>query len=325
MTTLPRIIVLMDAIESIGPTKEKDTTLGMILGAQDRGLEVIYTLPEALFLKESRVYTHGQPITLDLASDDWYQLEAKELIELGPNDIVLQRKDPPFTMHYIHTTYLLELAENQGAFVCNNPRSLRDCNEKMFAMQFPELTPTTLVTSQAAEIKAFIHTHKDTIVKPLDGMGGAGVFRVRHNDPNLNVILETLTEHEKTSIMVQTYIPEIKTGGDKRIILIDGEPVPYLLARIPAENETRGNLAVGAKGVVQPLSQRDYEICEVLSPHLKARGLYFVGLDVIGDYLTEINVTSPTGVRQIDDVKGTFIGRDLIDCLTEKWQARSHP
>ena len=320
MSNQPRIIIIMDPIHTVNPVK--DTTLGMIAGAMDRGLEVIYTLPESLYLKNQRVLTEGQTITIDLTqSENWYTLGEPQTIEFGPSDIVLQRKDPPFNMHYIHTTYLLELMEAQGAFVCNNPRSLRDCNEKMFTAWFPEFTPPTLVSSQAKHIKAFIKEHHDTIVKPLDGMGGASIFRVTETDPNLNVILETLTEHEQTSIMIQRYVPEINKG-DKRVILINGEPVPYLLARIPAENETRGNLAVGAKGVVQELSERDYEICRGLAPELKKRGLYFVGLDIIGDYLTEINVTSPTGIRQIDQEKGTFIGRDLIDALVENWKAR---
>ena len=321
-----RIIFITDPIHTL-PAK-KDTTIGMMMGAHSLGLPIYYTEQPQIYLKEGTVYTTAQRIHLKLAGDnklaseqDWYDVEAPENFTFGPNDIVLQRKDPPFNMHYIHTTYLLELIEKQGSLVCNNPRSLRDCNEKMFTTWFPELCPTTLVSSQSHHIKAFIAEHQDTIVKPLDGMGGSSIFRVKADDPNLNVILETMTEHGQTSVMVQRYIPEI-TKGDKRIILINGIPAPYLLARVPAKNETRGNLAAGATGVVQALSEHDLKICQTLGPELVKRGLYFVGLDVIGNYLTEINVTSPTGIRQIDAEKGTFLGKDLIEALINVWQSR---
>ncbi len=326
MNKTPRIIFIMDPIESLLPIK--DTTIGMMMGAASLNLPIFYTQQQSIYLLEDVVQTTAQEVTLNLAADnklaslkDWYSLKPAENLIFGPNDIVLQRKDPPFNMHYIHTTYLLELMAQQGAFVCNRPNSLRDCNEKMFTTWFPELCPPTLVTSQSSHIKAFIEKHHDTIVKPLDGMGGSSIFRVAEKDPNLNVILETLTEHNTTSIMVQRYIPEI-TQGDKRIILINGKPAPYLLARVPAENETRGNLAAGATGVVQALSENDQRICDILGPELVKRGLYFVGLDVIGNYLTEINVTSPTGIRQIDQEKGTFLGRDLMEALLHEWENR---
>lgn len=326
MNKTPRIIFIMDPIESLLPIK--DTTIGMMMGAASLNLPIFYTEQQSIYLLEGVVQTTAQEVTLNIAGDnqlasldDWYSLKPSENLTFGPNDIVLQRKDPPFNMHYIHTTYLLELMEQQGAFVCNRPDSLRDCNEKMFTAWFPELCPPTLVTSQSSHIKAFIEKHHDTIVKPLDGMGGSSIFRVAEKDPNLNVILETLTEHNTTSIMVQRYIPEIKQG-DKRIILINGKPAPYLLARVPAENETRGNLAAGATGIVQELSENDQRICDVLGPELVKRGLYFVGLDVIGNYLTEINVTSPTGIRQIDQEKGTFLGRDLMETLLHEWKNR---
>ncbi len=327
MNKTPRIIFIMDPIESL-PAK-KDTTIGMMMGAVSLGLPIYYTKPEAIYLLEGVVQTTANAITLNLKADnklasldDWYSLSNAENLIFGPDDIVLQRKDPPFNMHYIHTTYLLELMEKQGAFICNRPDSLRDCNEKMFTTWFPELCPPTLVASQSSHIKAFIEKHHDTILKPLDGMGGSSIFRVAEKDPNLNVIIETLTEHNQTSIMVQRYIPEI-SKGDKRIILIDGKPAPYLLARVPAANETRGNLAAGATGLVQELSDNDRRICEILGPELVKRGLYFVGLDVIGNYLTEINVTSPTGIRQIDDEKGTFLGQDLIKALVAHWEKRA--
>lgn len=327
MTKTPRILFIMDPIESL-PAK-KDTTIGMMMGAVSLGLPIYYTQQEEIYLLEGVVQTTAQKINLKLSGDnqlasfeDWYSLDDTDNFVFGPDDIVLQRKDPPFNMHYIHTTYLLELMEKQGSLIANRPDSLRDCNEKMFTAWFPELCPPTLVTSQSSHIKAFIEKHHDTILKPLDGMGGSSIFKVAEKDPNLNVIIETLTEHNATSIMVQRYIPEIKKG-DKRIILINGKPAPYLLARVPAENETRGNLAVGATGLVQSLSENDKRICEVLGPELVKRGLYFVGLDVIGDYLTEINVTSPTGIRQIDAEKGTFLGKDLIEALLTIWQDRA--
>lgn len=324
MNKTPRIIFIMDPIESLLP--QKDTTIGMMMGAASLDLPIFYTKQEEIYLLEGVVQTTAREVHLNIAGDNklaslenWYSLKEAENLIFGPDDIVLQRKDPPFNMHYIHTTYLLELMEKQGSLICNRPDSLRDCNEKMFTTWFPELCPPTLVTSQSAHIKAFIEKHHDTIVKPLDGMGGSSIFRVIEKDPNLNVILETLTEHDTTSIMVQRYIPEI-TKGDKRIILINGKPASYLLARVPAKNETRGNLAAGATGVVQELSENDHRICEALGPELVKRGLYFVGLDVIGDYLTEINVTSPTGIRQIDNEKGTFLGRDIIEALLQEWQ-----
>lgn len=324
MNKTPRIIFIMDPIESL--LAKKDTTIGMMMGAASLNLPIYYTQQEEIYLLEGIVQTTASEVTLNTTGDnkladfdDWYSLKPAEKLVFGPNDIVLQRKDPPFNMHYIHTTYLLELMEKQGSLVCNRPDSLRDCNEKMFTTWFPELCPPTLVTSQSHHIKAFIEKHHDTIVKPLDGMGGSSIFRVAEKDPNLNVILETLTEHNTTSIMVQRYIPEI-SKGDKRIILINGKPAPYLLARVPAANETRGNLAAGATGVVQALSENDLRICKSLGPELVKRGLYFVGLDVIGDYLTEINVTSPTGIRQIDDETGTFLGRDIIEALLTKWR-----
>lgn len=319
MQSKPRLIIIMDPVEKINPLK--DSTLAMLLAAQEYGLPILYLQQTDLFINQGKVMGEGYWLSLDLAQTPWFTLKDRERITFGYEDIILQRKDPPFDMHYIHTTYLLELAEQQGAFVCNRPQSLRDCNEKMFTTWFPELCPPTLVSSQKHHIKEFIKEQHDVIVKPLDGMGGTAIFRIEEHDPNLNVILETLTQYETTLIMVQRYIPEIKLG-DKRILLIDGEPIPYLLARIPANGETRANLAVGGTGVVQPLSEHDYHICNILAPELKKRGLYFVGLDVIGHYLTEINVTSPTGIRQIDHAQQTNIGKTLIDLLITKWNTK---
>lgn len=315
--TLPRIFFIMDPLH--GLNIHKDSTLSMMMAAQNLVDECYYIEPSAIFVDETVVKTIAQAVRIDLTQPDWYQLEDKEIITFSEQDIILQRKDPPFDMHYIYVTYLLELAEKQGALVCNNPRSLRDCNEKLYTAWFPELCPPTLITSQYSLLKSFIAKHHDTIIKPLDGMGGSAIFRIQEKDPNLNVIMETLTAQQTTTVMIQRYIPEIKQG-DKRILLINGEPVPYSMTRIPADGETRANLAVGGTAVVEPLSAKDFEICERVAPELKKRGLYFVGLDVIGNYLTEINVTSPTGIRQIENSTGIPVGQDLITVLIEEWK-----
>ncbi|HNK33765.1 MAG TPA: glutathione synthase, partial [Plasticicumulans sp.] len=235
-------------------------------------------------------------------------------LPLAELDVLLMRKDPPFDLEYIYTTYLLERAEAEGVRVVNRPQSLRDANEKLFTAWFPQCCPPTLATRDMARLRGFVAEHGDAILKPLDGMGGAGIFRVRAGDANLNVIVETLTERGRRTALAQRFIPEI-SAGDKRILMIDGEPVPYALARIPAEGETRGNLAAGGRGVGQPLSERDRWICAQVGPELRRRGLVFVGLDVIGDWLTEINVTSPTCARELDAQFGLDIGADLMRAL----------
>jgi glutathione synthase len=232
------------------------------------------------------------------------------------------RKDPPFNLEYIYTTYLLERAETAGVLVVNRPRSLRDANEKLFATCFPQCCPATLVTQEARRIKDFLNEQGDIIVKPLHGMGGTSVFRLRPDDPNVNVILETLTGHDQRLTMAQRYLPEIIITGDKRILLIEGEPVPYALARFPAQGETRANLAVGGRGEGVALSERDRWICAQVGPRLRKMGLIFVGLDVIGDYLTEINVTSPTGVRELDTQFGLNIGNDLMEAIECRLSAK---
>ena len=243
-----------------------------------------------------------------------FSLSEPERVDLSTMDVIHLRQDPPFDMEYIYTTYLLELAEKAGTLVVNQPRSLRDANEKFFALNFPHCCPPTLVSREPARLKGFLAQHADVVVKPLDGMGGASVFRLRQDDPNLNVILETLTAHGRRLTMAQRYIPEV-TAGDKRILLIDGEPVPYALARIPQAGETRANLAAGGRGEGVPLSERDRWICAQVAPTLRAMGLLFVGLDVIGDYLTEINVTSPTCARELDAQFGLDIGGDLMAAI----------
>lgn len=304
--------VIMDPIASITP--KKDTTLALLLAAQERGWSLWYMEQSDLALIDGVAVARQSPLQVFDSLDQWYSKGEAEERPLAELDCILMRKDPPFDSEYVYTTYLLEAAEKQGVLVANRPQSLRDCNEKIFATQFPQCTPPVLVSRDAERLKAFHKVHDDVIYKPLDGMGGTGIFRVRGGDSNLSVIIETLTEFGSRSIMAQRYIPEIK-AGDKRILMIDGEPVPYCLARVPAAGELRGNLAAGGSGIVQPLSDRDRWIADQVAPSLKQRGLFFVGLDVIGDYLTEINVTSPTCAREIDREQDTRIGHRLMDAL----------
>ncbi|MGB1142578.1 MAG: glutathione synthase, partial [Halioglobus sp.] len=249
--------------------------------------------------------------------EGWFKLGDATDRPLTDLDVILMRKDPPFDNEFIYSTYILEAAEREGTLIVNRCHSLRDCNEKVFATQFPELCPTVLVSADMQRLRGFQEQHGDVIFKPLDGMGGSNIFRVQPGDSNVSVILEILTQHGRQTIMAQTYLPEIK-DGDKRILMIDGEPVPYCLARVPLVGESRGNLAAGGQGRAQPLSERDRHIAETVGPALKERGLLFVGLDVIGDYLTEINVTSPTCIREIDAAYDLDIGGQLMDCISDK-------
>ncbi len=306
--------VIMDPIASINP--KKDTTLALLLAAQERGWSLWYMEQSDLALSDGVALARQSPLQVFDSLDHWYEKGEAEERPLAELDCILMRKDPPFDSEYVYTTYVLEAAEKQGVLVANKPQSLRDCNEKIFATQFPQCTPPVLVSREAGRLREFHQLHGDVIYKPLDGMGGTGIFRVREADSNLSVIIETLTDFGTRTIMAQRYIPEIK-AGDKRILMIDGEPVPYCLARVPAAGELRGNLAAGGSGIVQPLSDRDRWIADQVASSLKQRGLFFVGLDVIGDYLTEINVTSPTCAREIDREQGTQIG-DLLMAALEK-------
>jgi glutathione synthase len=310
-----RLGVIMDPIGSIN--FKKDSTLAMLLAAQKRGWTLSYMEQADLYLAQGEARSLMRSLQVRNDENDWYTLGKASPTPLTDLDIILMRKDPPFDMDYIYTTYILELAENAGVYVVNKPQSLRDANEKLYTAWFPQCTPPTLVTSQAELIRAFLAEHGDIILKPLDTMGGTSIFRVQHNDLNTGVIIETLTRHGQRHIMAQRFIPEIRYG-DKRILLIDGEPVPYALARIPAEGETRANLAVGGRGVGIALSERDYRICEQVAPKLKEKGLLFVGLDVIGDYLTEINVTSPTCIRELDEQYTLDIGSQLMASIESK-------
>lgn len=307
--------VVMDPIESI--TVKKDTTLAMLLAAQNRGWTLHYMLQSDLYLDHGRCRAGARPLLVKDDEEDWYKLENSVDIAVSELDVVLMRKDPPFDMDYVYSTYLLEQAQREGTLIVNDPQSLRDCNEKLFATQFPQCCPPLVVSASEKTLKAFHTQHEDVIYKPLDGMGGASVFRIMPGDPNLSVVIETLTDGGRLQIMAQKFIPDI-VNGDKRILMINGTPVKYALARVPASGETRGNLAAGGSGVAQELTDKDRWICEQVGPVLQEKGLLFVGLDVIGDYLTEINVTSPTCVREIDRAFDLNIAADLMDCIQQK-------
>lgn len=315
------LAIILDPLESI--KTYKDSTYAMMREAQARGHALYVMEQHELVLDEGRVKGYAHKLDLVDGSPEWYALAEPAWHELTDFDVTLMRKDPPFDMEYIYSTYLLELAEQQGARVLNQPKSVRDFNEKLSTAKFPQFMPPSLVTRQQGLIRDFIAREGDIILKPLDGMGGSGIFRIREGDPNLNVILETVTMLGSRTVMAQRYIPEISLG-DKRILMINGEPAPYALARIPKAGETRGNLAAGGKGVAQPLSEHDHAIAAALGPTLREAGLFLVGLDVIGDYLTEINVTSPTGFQEITAQTGFNVAGMFMDAL-EKRVSRYSP
>lgn len=306
--------VVMDPIGSIKP--HKDTTLALMLAAQRRGWTLRYFELADLWIRDGVAMGRGRPVTVRDDPCDWFTLGAAETVPLGRLDALLMRKDPPFDLDYIGATYVLELAEAQGCLVVNRPQALRDCNEKVFISHFPDCCAPTLVSRDPAVLRAFHAEQGDVIFKPLDGMGGRGIFRVGPDGLNLGAVIETLTQGRHL-IMAQRYLPEIR-DGDKRILMVDGEAIPYCLARIPKAGETRGNLAAGGTGRVQPLSERDRWIADRVGPELKRRGLLFVGLDVIGEFLTEINVTSPTCAREIDAAEATDIGGALMAALERR-------
>lgn len=306
---------MMDPISSINI--KKDSTFEMIWQAQQLGWQVEYLEMNDLSIDNGIAHGDASQVTVFQNPEDWYALKESRRIKLGDLDAILMRKDPPFDMEFVYSTYILELAEEQGALVVNSPKSLRDCNEKAYCAWFPEVCPDTIITRKASDFRAFLAKHDDIIVKPLDGMGGASIFRVQSGSPNIGVIIETLTKHESTYAMAQRYMPEI-VEGDKRILMVNGEPAPYVLARLPAKGETRGNLAAGGRGVAQPLSESDRKIAEIVGPELVKRNILFAGLDVIGDRLTEINVTSPTCIKEIDAEYGTNIALDLMRAIEQK-------
>jgi glutathione synthase len=311
-----RLGVVMDPIADIKPYK--DSTFAMLLAASARGWTLHYMQQNDLWVENSRAMARASPLDVRDQTTDWFSLGEGEEMEMGDLDVILMRKDPPFDMEYIYTSYILELAQDQGALVVNDPASLRDANEKVYMSWFPQCSPETLITRSIARIREFSKAHDKIVLKPLDGMGGRSVFIVARNDPNTNVIAETLTDFGQRFTMAQQFLPEINETGDKRILLIDGEPVPYALARIPAEGEARGNLAAGANSHGVPLSERDYWICSQLGQALKEKGLLFVGLDVIGEYMTEINVTSPTCIRELDTEFGLDIGGLIMDAIQSR-------
>lgn len=311
--------VVMDPIAYINV--KKDTTLAMLLAAQRRGWELYYMEQSDLSLDQGLARATVRRLSVEDNPESWFEVGSPQDIALSDLDVVLMRKDPPFDMDFIYSTYILEAAQREGTLVVNDPRSLRDCNEKLFATQFPQCCPPLIVAASAARLKAFHAEHGDVIFKPLDGMGGASIFRVKAGDPNLSVIIETLTDHGRQQIMAQKFLPEI-VDGDKRILMVDGVPAEFGLARIPMSGETRGNLAAGGSGVAMPLTDRERWICSQVAPVLRDKGLLFVGLDVIGDYLTEINVTSPTCVRELDRAHQLDIAGDLMEAIASKLAAR---
>lgn len=307
--------VVMDPIQTI--KVQKDSTLAMLLEAQRRRCPLWYMEQQDLELLDGRCMARMRPLAVRDDPDDWFSLGEARTQALDRLDVVLMRKDPPFDMEYVYTTYLLEQAQARGSLIVNRPSALRDANEKLYTAWFPEVCSPTLVSRRHAEFDRFIDTHRDVILKPLDGMGGASVFRVRAEDSNRNVIIETLTGHGTRYTMGQRFIPEIR-DGDKRIIVIDGEAVPYALARVPSAGENRGNLAAGGSGVGVALSDKDRQIVETVAPRLREQGILFAGLDVIGDYLTEVNVTSPTCIRELDQLYDLNISAVLMDCIEQK-------
>jgi glutathione synthase len=309
-----KIGIVMDPIESITPYK--DSSLAMLLEAQRRDAEIHYFQQGDLKLLSGRAIGHSQRLKVTDDNSDWFETSDAAEVDLGDLDAILMRKDPPFDMEYIYTTYILDRAREAGALIVNHPQALRDMNEKAYTAWFPECTPITLITRSMAEMKAFLAEHDRIVVKPLDGMGGRSIFVVKKGDNNANVIFETLTDFGKQFAMAQVYVPEINLG-DKRVLLVNGETVPYALARIPSDDDNRGNLVMGATGVGQELSAADMAICERVGPVLRDAGVLFAGIDIIGDYLTEVNVTSPTGIREIDKQFDLNIAGLLFDAIEE--------
>ena len=310
-----RVGVVMDPIESITP--KKDSSLAMLLEAERRGAEIHYLLQKDLKLVAGVALGHSTLLRVSDDNDDWFEKGAQQEIRLGDLDVILMRKDPPFDMEFIYTTYILDRAESAGALIVNQPQALRDMTDIAYTAWFADCAPLTLITRSMAEMKEFMQEHGRIVVKPLDGMGGKSIFVVIDGDNNANVIFETLTDNGNRFAMAQVYIPEI-SDGDKRILLIDGEAVPYALARIPPADDNRGNLVMGAAGEARELTERDRWICTQVGPVLKERGVIFAGIDVIGDFMTEINVTSPTGIRELDRAFDLNIAADLFDAIENR-------
>ena len=318
--TAIKLGIVMDPIADINI--KKDSSFAMLLEAQRRGYEIHYMEMADLYLLQGQDRARTRLLSVEPNPERWYHFGSEQDLALSELNVILMRKDPPFDTEYIYATYMLERAEDAGTLIVNKPQSLRDANEKLYTSWFSQFTPKTLVSRDPKRLKAFYQQEQDVILKPLDGMGGASIFRLKPEDPNVSVILETLTAHGSQYAMAQRYIPEI-VDGDKRILVVDGEPVPYCLARIPASGETRGNLAAGGRGEARPLSDSDWAIAKAIGPTLKAKGLIFVGLDVIGDKLTEINVTSPTCIREIEAAFPISITGMLFDAVERRLAAGS--
>ncbi len=321
MTDRIRMGVVMDPIEEI--KYPKDSTLAMLLAAQARGFELTYLEQSDLSLRDGIAFGRVQPLTVRADAENWFTLGEGRIQRLGELDCLLMRKDPPFDTEYIYTTYVLERAEDQGALVVNRPQGLRDMNEKVYTAWFPQCCAPTLITRDMGDMDAFLKMHGKIVCKPLDGMGGKSIFVLERGDKNMNVVFETLTDYGRRFAIVQRYIPDIVESGDSRVLLVDGEPVSHALARIPTAEDNRGNLAAGAKGVARPLNDRDRWLASQIGPTLAAKGMLFVGLDVIGGFVTEINVTSPTGIRELDKQAGTNIGDQLIQAIEKRLASRA--
>src|SRR5580693_5384553 len=323
MTERQRLGVVMDPIGDI--KYAKDSTLAMLLAAQARGFELAYLEFHDLLLRDGVALGRVRPLTVAADPENWFTLGDPRVEPLGDLDCILMRKDPPFDTEYIYSTYILERAAEQGALVVNRPQGLRDMNEKVYTAWFPQCCAPTLITRDMGEMGSFLREHGRIVCKPLDGMGGRSIFVLETHDLNAHVVFETLTDYGRRFAIGQRYLPEIVTSGDARVLLIDGEPVPYALARIPTPADHRGNLAAGAKGVGRPLNERDRWLAGQIGPALAARGMLFVGLDVIGGFVTEINVTSPTGLRELDKQFGLNIGELLMAAIERRLAAAPRP
>ena len=319
MSSSVRLVVVMDPLATIKPAK--DSTLAILQAAQARGWEIFYAEQKDIFLRDGIAFGRLSPLQILEDPRNWFARGAASIARLGDYDVILMRKDPPFDMEYIYSTYILERAAEQGARVFNGPQGLRDMNEKVYTAWFPECCAPTLVTRDMHDMADFLNEHGRAVCKPLDGMGGRSIFVLEQGDKNRNVVFETLTDYGRRYAIVQRYLPEIVTAGDCRVLLVDGEPVPFALQRIPSADDNRGNLAAGARAESRPLNDRDRWLCGVIGPKLKAAGMIFVGLDVIGDYVTEINVTSPTGIRELNKKHDVDIGGMLINAISRSMSA----
>jgi glutathione synthase len=319
MSSGVRLVVIMDPIEAINPLK--DSTLAILLAAQASGWQLFYAEMKDLWLRDGIAWGRLAPLKVFDDPQRWSVRGAAAAAALGEYDVILMRKDPPFDTEYVYCTYILDRARDQGALVCNGPQGLRDMNEKVYTAWFPECCAPTLITRDMDDMSEFLKEHGKAVCKPLHGMGGRSIFVLEQGDKNRNVVFETLTDYGQRYAIVQRYLPEIVTEGDCRVILIDGEPVPFALKRVPDAADHRGNLAAGARAESRPVNERDRWLCSIIGPKLRAAGMLFVGLDVIGDYVTEINVTSPTGIRELNKKHGIDVGATLVQAIARKLDA----